>query len=106
MIRVLKIIGNILWVSLIALLLIRSIELEPPVFLGILFGAALAGIPADYSPDFKQKLAWVVLLVSVFIIGTQDLGIWTLVSFLVFAMSGVFAGLPFEAGDDRGDIFS
>jgi hypothetical protein len=47
-------------------------------------------------------MAWVVLLFSVFLMGSQDMGLWTFFGFLVFVLSGVAAGLPFEAGDGGG----
>jgi hypothetical protein len=102
MIRILKAIGNFIWITLIALILFRAIDFEPPVWWGILLGASLAGIPRDCFLDAQRKMAWVVLLFSVFLMGSQDMGLWTFFGFLVFVLSGVAAGLPFEAGDGGG----
>lgn len=78
------------------------IESVPRVWGIIFLGFALAAIPPDYSLSFGRALAWLVMLACIHVIGSDASGASTLIAFVIFALSGAVAGLPFEAGD--GDL--
>jgi len=104
MISLLKILGFVLCFGLIVGIVLGKAELNPPTWSTILFGASLAAIPSAYSMNLKKMLAWIILIFSLILMAGFEYGVWTLVGFVIFGLSGVAAGLPFEADNQVVDI--
>lgn len=92
----LRIIGVVVCVGLIGGILLGKAALDPPVWSTFLLGTALVAIPAKYSLNLKRALAWIVLMCSVFLMASSESGLWTLVGFVVFGLSGAAADLAFD----------
>ena len=99
MIVALKFVGILLIIVPVIGYLVGLVGWVPPVWGVIMLGFAFAAIPREYSLSLFRIIAWLIILLSAYVIGSGAYGSWGFVAFLAFALSGMAAGLRFVSND-------